>query len=184
VTLSGAVVIRDGGCRRGGSIKNLSCSVTRRSASPTLLSKPFDKIQIGLLQPLPSDSIRLRALTLAHMNLVLYIESIYKLAWREPNELDGKEGFFPLSRTLVGLSFATLDGCKSIPSPGRGVDERRAISRRRRRPRSQQGGGWQPREEILTNGKGATPQQAPQPENGGRSLRRTQGCKGQVQTDA
>ena len=38
------------------------------------------------------------------MNLVLYIESIYKLAWREPNELDGKEGFFPLSiRTLVGL---------------------------------------------------------------------------------
>ena len=31
------------------------------------------------------------------MNLVLYIESIYKLAWREPNRLDGKEGFFPMS---------------------------------------------------------------------------------------
>ena len=89
------------------------------------------------------------------MNLVLYIESIYKLAWREPNELDGKEGFFPMSiRTLVGLSFATLDGCKSIPSPGRGVDERRAISRRRQRPRSQQGGGVQPPEEMLTNGIG------------------------------
>ena len=116
VTLSGAVVIRDGGCRRGGSIKNLSCSVTRRSASPTLLSKPLIKVQI-VLQPLSSDSIRLRALTLAHMNLVLYIESIYKPAWREPNELDGKEGFFPLSiRTLVGLGsldVATLDGYTS-----------------------------------------------------------------------
>jgi hypothetical protein len=37
------------------------------------------------------------------MNLVLYIESIYKLARREPNELDGKEGSSRCRSGLVGL---------------------------------------------------------------------------------